>query len=214
MKRSVVGAILVFVALPLSAQIGRRSTFSPDPPYWVGLSYGYVDGVGLTDRDTQGSWQFSYASQIRATIEKTLQRGVTLGAAAGFTTANLAYRSAGLTTPDCTVSCQASADVTQYVAFIRRSGGPGFYSLFDLEAGVTRFSNFHDRASGNALPPTHASNDFTFGFGGGLGYGFSPTTSVYVSQQFDLVLHPQEEDATPFSAPRMLTLRAGFRVGF
>jgi len=214
MRASIVGAILVFAALPLDAQIGRRSVSSSDPSYWVGLSYGYVDGIGLTDRDTRGSWQFSYASQIRATIEKTVSRGVTFGAAAGFTTANLAYSSDGLATPDCAVSCQASADVTQYVAFIRRSGGPGFYSLFDLEAGVTRFSNFHDRANGNALPPTHVTNDFTFGFGGGLGYGFSSTTSVYAAQQFDLVLHPQEEDATPFSAPRMLTLRAGFRVGF
>ena len=214
MKRSIAGAMLVFVALPLSAQIGRRPISSPDPSFWVGLSYGYVDGLGLTDRDTRGSWRFSYSSQVRATLEKTLQRGVTLGAAAGFTTANLTYRSDGLTTPDCTVSCRASADVTQYVAFIRRAGGPGFYPLFDLEAGITRFSNFHDRTSGDVLPPTRASNDFTFGFGAGFGYGFSPTTSVYVGNQFDIVLHPQDEDVTAFSAPRIYTLRAGFRVGF
>jgi len=214
MKRSIVGALLVFVALPLSAQIGRRPAYSPDPPYWVGLSYGYVDGLGLTDRDTRGSWRFSYASQIRATIEKTVQRGVTFGAAAGFTTANLSYQNVGLTTPNCAVACQASADVTQYLAFIRRAGGPGFFPLFDLEAGITRFSNFHDRTTGDVLPPSHASNDFTFGFGAGFGYGFSPTTSLYVGNQFDLVLHPQDENVTTFSAPRIYSLRAGFRVGF
>lgn len=215
MRGSIVGAILVFAALPLDAQIGRRPASSPeDPSYWVGLSYGYVDGIGLTDRDTRGSWQISYASQLRATLEKTLQHGVTVGAAAGFATAGLAYQNAGVTTPDCTQSCQANVDISQYVAFIRRAGGPGFYTLLDFEAGITRFSNFHDRATGDVLPPTHATNDPTFGFGGGIGYGFSPTTSVYIAQQFDFVLHRQDTTVTAFSAPHVFSFGAGFRIGF
>lgn len=213
MKRSIFGLLLLAGALPLHAQLGRRPVRSSEPGYWVGLSYGYVEGLALTDRDTRGDWQFSYASQLRATLEKTVQPGVTVGAAAGFANANLSYRDDGLAT-SCAVSCRASADVTQYLAFIRRSGGPGFHSLVDLEAGVTRFSNFRERTSGDELPPTHVSNDFTFGLGFGFGYGFSPIASVYAIQQFDFVMHPQNDEVTTSSAPRLFNLRAGFRVGF
>jgi hypothetical protein len=213
MKRAIVGAILVFVALPLSAQRGRQAS-STDPPYWVGLSYGYVDGLSFTDRDTRGSWQFSYASQLRATVEKTLQRGATVGVAAGFTTANLVYLGDRLAVPNCATTCPASADITQYVAFVRSGGGTGIFPMWELEAGITRFSNFRERTTGEALPPRNVTNDFTFGFGPGIGYGISPITSVYAASQLDFVLHPQDESAPVHSAPRLFSLRAGFRVGF
>ena len=208
--RRIVLAVLACSALPLQAQIGRR--VSAEPGYWVGLSYGYVDGVTLTDETTSSTWRFRYTSQIRATFEKTLQRGITVGAAAGFSNGRLTY-TGGSVSGVCIASCSADADVSQYTAFVRGGNGLGFHGFYNLEAGVTRFSNFRERDSGDQLQPMSATNDLTFGFGGGFGYGFSPTMSAYAGEQIDLVLHPQADGADG-SAPRLMTFRAGFRVGF
>jgi hypothetical protein len=208
MKGRLFCAVLLAAAVPIDAQVSR-SRFSTDPKYWVGLSYGYVDGITLNDEESSSRWQFAYTTQLRATIEKTMQRSVTIGASAGFANGRLTYSGSALNTA-CGVSCRASADITQYMAFVRGGGGLGFHGTYSLEAGVTRFSNFRERESGNALPPASAASDFTFGFGGGFEYGFSSTATAYVGQQFDFVLHPQETG----SAPRLLTFRAGFRVGF
>jgi hypothetical protein len=205
------GALLVASALPAHAQIGRsRVAYNPDPKYWVGLSYGYVDGLTLSDESTNSTWRFAYSSQIRATLEKTIQRGVTLGAAAGFTSARLTYASTGNT---C-LSCAARADITQYTVFFRNGGGVGFHGMYNVEAGVTRFANFRERDTDAALPPGSPTNDITLGFGGGFAYGFSNTSSVYLNPQWYLVLHPQPTETGGGSAPRLLVYRAGFRMGF
>ena len=210
-RAKILAALLVAGALPAGAQIGRsRVAYNPDPKYWVGLSYGYVDGVTLSDESTNSTWRFAYSSQIRATFEKTIQRGMTLGAAAGFTTARLTY--AGTVAP-C-FSCAAQADITQYTAFFRGGGGLGFHTMYNAEAGVTRFSNFRERDSDNTLPPGSPSNDLTFGFGGGFEYGFSNTSSAYINPVWYIVLHPQTTETAGGSAPRILVYRAGFRMGF
>src|SRR4051812_49955658 len=69
--------ILLFVAATAAAQgprIPRGGT--GEPGYWVGLSYGYLDGTSMNDDATNSRWAFGYSSQIRATFEKTIQRGV------------------------------------------------------------------------------------------------------------------------------------------
>ena len=189
-----------------------RASYGTDPAYWVGLSLGYVEGMDVNDGVTGSSWQFGYTSQIRATIEKTIQRDVTVGVGAGFSTAPLTYQSGRAVT--CGGSCQANADITQYLAFVRGGGGTGFHTLYALEAGMTEFSNFRERATHATLGPTSPAYDFTFGLGGGLGFGFSPTVDSYVGEQFDIILHPQGTTTTSSAAPHQFTLRAGVRVGF
>ena len=206
----------IAIVTPLHAQIGPRLPrpgLGTDPDYWVGLSYGYVEGISLSDEATNGIWRFAYTSQIRATFEKTVQRGVTVGVAAGFSTARLTYE-ASTSSASCGFSCDANADITQYTGFVRGGGGGiGFHGMYTLEGGITRFSNFRERTSGNALPPANATNDFTFGFGGGLGFGLSRESEIYVGEQTNFVLHP-EAPGQNASAPRMLVFRAGFRFGF
>jgi hypothetical protein len=58
-----------------------------EPGYWVGLSYGYLDGTSMNDGATNSRWAFGYSSQIRATLEKKIQRGVALRVSAGIATA-------------------------------------------------------------------------------------------------------------------------------
>jgi hypothetical protein len=208
--------MLIGVAVPVGAQIGPRLPrpgSGAEPSYWVGLSYGYMEGISLNDESSASTWQFAYSSQIMGTFEKTIQRGVTVGVSAGFSSANLTYSGTSLNNP-CGLSCDATADITQYLAFVRGGGGLGFHGNYSLEAGMTQFSKFRARTTGNDLPPTGSKYDLTFGFGAGLGYGFSPTTDMYVAEQFDLVLHPQAPGGESRSVPRVMTFRAGFRVGF
>jgi hypothetical protein len=198
------------------AQIGRpRTYYGPEPDYWVGLSYGFVDGMTINDGETGFTWAFGYTSQIRATLEKTLQAGVTAGVSAGFSNAPLDYtinEPPPSPFPGCIRDCPANADISQYMAFIRSGSRPGFHGLFDVDAGATEFSHFRDRTTGEALRPS-AKYDFTFGIGGGAGYGFSPTTEAYVTDGWQFVLHPQGPNASS-KAPRMMTVQLGGRIGF
>jgi hypothetical protein len=198
------------------AQMGRPRAAASDPDYWVGLSLGYVEGITTTDDASGATWQFGYTSQIRATLEKTLQRGTTVGIAAGFSNAPLTYTSGSAFRGGCG-QCQATANVTQYTIFINGGGlgsYGGFHGLYTLETGVTQFSNFHEKSTGFALEPASGSYDATFGLGGGVGYSLSPTADLYVGEMVDFVLHHQSSAVAAQSAPRFFTLRAGFRVGF
>lgn len=208
--------MLLAGAATAHAQIGRRpNPASSEPGYWVGLSIGYADGFATSDQATGSTWQFGYTSQLRATIEKTVQRGVTLGAAAGFSTAPLTYSTGPSFDANCPGSCQAHADITQYVVFMRGGGaGPGFHGLFNVEGGATTMSNFREEMTSAKLQPTAQTYDVTFGFGGGFGYGISTTSEIYIGELTDFILHKQAAGQTSQSAPRQTTFRAGFRVGF
>jgi hypothetical protein len=205
-------ALLLLTAMPVVAQFPRARTTYTGPEYWVGLSFGLLDGTTIYDGDTGGRWQIGYTSQIRATLEKTLQRDVAIGISAGYATAPLTYTAI---TPvgSCGIQCSADADVTQYMAFIHGGGGPGFHFIYTLEGGVTQFGNFRAKVDDSKLPPTDAKYDFSFGLGGGVGYGLSTTSDIYVSAIEDYVLHSQGT-ATSESAPRLGSVRAGFRIGF
>jgi len=215
-RRSMMALAIVGLAAAAStakAQIARHS--SGGPGYWVGLSLGYVDGTSMSDDNTGAVWRFGYTSQIRATFEKSLLGGSSIGIAAGFSTAPLSYTSGATLASDCFSACDASADVTQVVAFFHgNTGGEiGLKFFYQAEGGVTEFGNFREKSTDVKLPPSSASNDLTFGFGGGISYGLTPIADVYVGEMWDIVLHHQAS-AESQSAPRLSTLRAGFRIGF
>ena len=112
--------LIAATAAPLGAQIsrGRQGGFAAGPEYWVGLSYGYMDGLTLNDGHSNSIWQFRYTSQLRATLEKTISGGVSVGASAGFSNPRLSYIGRSVGDP-CGATCQADAQVTQYMAFVR-----------------------------------------------------------------------------------------------
>ena len=207
--------MIALAAAPLHAQIGRRAPIGTGPDYWVGLSIGVLDGATIVDGNTGSTWQLGYSSQIRATFEMKLQPGFTGGVSAGFSTAPLTYFSGTTFAATCGSQCQADADITQWMAFIRGNGGGGygFHGEFDLEAGVTSFSNFHVHDTSTQLAPTDTHYDFTFGLGGGIGYSVTPTAEIYVNEVADWVLHDQGA-AVATTAPRVYSFRLGARVGF
>jgi len=203
-------------AADAGAQLGRRSNgLSSEPGYWVGLSVGYVDGFTTSDQATGGLWQIGYTSQLRATLEKSLQRGASIGVAAAFSNAPLTYNNGNSFDVNCIGSCAAHVDITQYLAFVRAGGsGTGFHGMFNLEGGVTSFSNFRESGTDTRLEPTTQKYDPTFGFGAGFGYGFSRSTELYADGLTDIILHKQASGAVSQSAPHQTTLRAGLRIGF
>src|SRR3954463_16021692 len=101
--------LLFLAAIPLAAQFPRPRTRYSGPQYWVGLSYGFVDATTIFDGNTGTEWRLGYAPQIRATFEKTLQRGITAGISAGYATQPLTYTNS-TSNADCGVSCSATAD--------------------------------------------------------------------------------------------------------
>ncbi len=205
----------LLLALPtvVSAQMRRGSPVASEPDYWVGVSLGYMDGFTIANGDAGGTSSFGYTTPIRATIEKTLQRGVTVGLGAGYATASLDYTS-GFGGGGCGGYCQAQADIAQYLVFLHggASGGVGFHGIYNVEAGVTSISNYRERSSQASIGQA-TSNDFTFGLGGGIGYSVSPVTDLYVAEMLDFILHPQANGGVSQSAPRPFTVRAGFRYG-
>lgn len=205
------GIVMLMVAAATAVAQGPRIPRGGigEPGYWVGLSYGYLDGTSMSDGATNSHWAFGYSSQIRATFEKTIQRGVSAGISAGFATAPMTYQ--GFTT-NCLGGCSATGDITQWLAFVHAGNGLGFHGMYNLEGGITQFSHFRDKTTGTDLA-SGSSNDFTFGFGGGLGYGFAPNMDMYVGEQWDIILHSQG-NATNAEAPRQLTFRIGARIGF
>ena len=217
-----VAAPFVSVPVRLDAQVTRRGGFGvpASPSYWVGLSYGYQNGTTIHDGETDGVWQFGYTSALRATLEKSIQPGFTMGVSASFSNAPLTYSArtgvdgSSATSVSCAFECSATANITQYMAFVHGGAGTyGFHGIYDLEAGLTEFSNFRDKSDDTRLPPTDAKYDFSFGLGGGLGYYLSRDADLYVTEMFDWVLHSQGENSST-SAPRISTFRAGVRIGF
>ena len=212
MLRRIVCSMLVLFAATAHAQIRRQpQNVDNDPDYWVGLSLGYMEGVTLSDEQTGAIWNFGYSSQIRATLEKTFTRGATVGIAAGFSSVPLTYQGGNFNS-GCG-SCRADADINQYTAFVRIGSGTGFHGLYQLEGGVTQFTNFREQGSGNHLDPANGSYDGTLGFGGGIAYGLSRTSDIYIAEMLDFVFHRQDAGVQQ-QAPRFFTFRGGFRFGF
>ncbi|MEO7083994.1 MAG: hypothetical protein ABI442_16575 [Gemmatimonadaceae bacterium] len=220
MHRRIVRAIVLvgfassFSVIASAAQAQFRRA-AAEPNYWVGLSVGYVDGMSMTDNPSNATWNFGSSTQIRATFEKKLDNGVTGGIAAGFATAPLTYTptvfSPSLLT--CSSGCQANADMTQYMVFIRGGGGIGFHAIYNLEGGITQFGNFREQGTNAKLAPTSAASDASFGFGGGFAYGVSAGSDIYAMETYEYILHKQLSSTTT-SAPRANLLRAGIRFGF
>lgn len=204
--------MLFLFAATSHAQIRRQpQNINSDPDYWVGLSLGYADGLTLNDDQTGSTWQFGYSTQIRATLEKTISRGATVGISAAFANVPLTYVSNNFNS--FCGECTADADINQYTAFVRIGGGAGFHGMYQLEGGVTQFTNFRERSSQTRLDPQTGTYDATFGFGGGVSYGFSRTSDIYAGEMLDFVFHRQGSTVEQ-QAPRVFTFRGGFRFGF
>ena len=196
----------------VDAQIIRRPPQTLEPPYWVGVSIGLAQASSVHDGTTGSQWQFGTAAQYRATLEKRLQPGVSIGVSAGFATVPLTYTgsSAG-----CVGGCDAKADIMQLHALFHAGSGMGLHQIVELGLGTTGYSNFRTEFGGTKLAPTSADYDLSFAFGYGFGYGLSAKSALEVVQELGTAIHQRTGlSGGESSLPRLYTTRLGVRFGF
>jgi len=204
--------VLLLCASTLDAQIIRRPARSAEPPAWVGLGIGLTQGFDVADGSTGSTWNFGSSVQYRASLEKRVQGGATIGVSANFASVPLTYTGGGVS--GCPAGCDASANLTQVLGLFRAGGGLGFHQVIELAGGATAYSNFHAQSGGAKLPPTGSDIDATFAFGYGFGFGFSPGTEIAVTQEFSTAVHQRTGlSASENNLPRIYTTRFGLRVG-
>jgi hypothetical protein len=209
MRLRFVALLLLSTAAVAEAQFprGPRGPGAAGPDYWVGLSYGLFELGSMADGANRNTWNFGYTTQIAATLEKTIQRGIAVGAVAGFASPNLTYTNSALAT-----NTTARADVTQLMATARIGGGTfGFQSSFNLSAGGVQYANFRDKVTNAKLPG--GGWDPAFGTGYSFGLNVTPETEIYIGSDLLFVLHSQG-DQVQSTVPHAFTFKLGFRQGF
>src|SRR5690242_10214374 len=105
-----VAATLVAGASSARAQFPRRrgGSFSNEPGWWVGVSYGFMQPGNVNDGSSGSTWDFGYTSVTSAELAKSINGG-TVGVLMNFATAPLTYTGSVA----CPASCSAHGDITQ-----------------------------------------------------------------------------------------------------
>jgi hypothetical protein len=204
---------LLFVAVGSATTAARSSAQVPfprravAPSAWTSLSVGLLQVQTMYDPDSDSEWDFGNVVQFRATIERDLQRGTSLGLAVAYARAPLTY--AG---PDCP-RCDAAAGLWQALALFRIGGGLGLHQVIEIGAGVTGFSSFRRERGGSLAPGT--TIDPTFSIGYGLGYPLSPNTQFILLQEVALMIHERGDRPAgdESNMPRTWATRVGIRYG-
>lgn len=210
----------IAVAL-LSSSAGAQIIRAPQQPRertaWTSLSFGFMQLDDVVDGTTGSQWLFGSTVQYRATIEKTVQRGSTIGMSGSFARVPLTYVPlTGVAPVECDPSCDADATVTQLFATFHAGAGGiiGFHQVIDLGVGATGYSSFRARNAGTKLPPTTLDADLTISIGYGFGYSLSPDMQVDLVQEYVLSMHQRTGLAGgEGTLGRHYTTRLGVRFG-
>ena len=212
MNRSSWAAVVLGLSLSAGvapAQIIQdRGIRSADPRAWTSLSVGWMSQGSLCDSDSNACWNFGSAPQFRGTLDMAMGRGASLGVAATTAKVPLVYNG-GIGTNGC-ASCDADANVSQYLATLHIGGGAGFHQVIDASVGMTVFSNFRS-TSGSRLGGK-AVSDFGFSVGYGFGYATSDRIQIMIVQDYGLIIHKRQPGTTNNTAEQRTT-RIGVRVG-
>lgn len=213
MRLRQLGARLVLLALlgPLATRAGAqiiRAGSALDPQFWASAGLGIMQTQTIEDYATRSSWDFGTVTQWRATLERGLRNGGSIGVAGTWARPALAYEGGG-----CAGACDAEATYFQVLALFRTGGREGFHQVIELHAGVTGFSDFRTDDD-TKLPPLGTVLDPTFAVGYGFAYGFSRRTQVMLVQDVGAVLHRRDDAPAGANTLRQFqTTRIGFRVG-
>jgi hypothetical protein len=135
--------------------------------------------------------------------------GAAIGVGATHSRVPLIY-SGSLTQPGSCGSCDADANVTQFLGNFRIGGGTGFHQVIELSAGTTMYSNFRS-TDGTKLGTGKSVNDLSFGLGYGFGYSLSARTQVILLQEWMLVLHERRPGSSQNTTSQQV-IRVGGRV--
>lgn len=205
-RPAVVVLALAITAASASGQIIRPgATFQSQT--WASVGVGVLQTQNVEDWATTTEWDFGTVVQWRASLERTLRNGGSIGLAGALARPSLAYDGTGC------APCEARANLFQILAAFRVGGGSGFHQVIELHAGVTGFSNFRRDADDEQLAPNETVLDPTFSIGYGFGYGLGQNSQIAVVQEYGAMLH--RNDRAPSGANTLRTMSAtrfGFRL--
>lgn len=208
---TLVAAIMIVTgAVDAAAQIIRPGAIVRDPTVWTSLSAGLMQLETISDYPSDTDWDFGSIIAWRASVEKTISRGTTVGLAGMMSRPGVVTLG-----PACPQTCEADANVFQILAMFRGGGGRGLHQVIEVQAGATGYSNFRERSTDARLRPLETVWDPTISLGYGLGYTISPSTAVQIIQDYGLLLHRTGSTA-PANASRSrqwYVTRIGFRYG-
>lgn len=179
-------ALIPFVTAPADAQIIRGGMRLQEPAAWASFSAALIQPWSVRD-NVANRWEFGDGTQYGVALEKTVASGVAVGVRGS--TGRMSLRYTGAAGNDATFTTDADANVSQLLGMVHVASGRTFHSVLELSLGATRYSGFRARDTGDRLVPTTPDTDFTFAFGYGLGYAFSPAFSLDVVQDLTTVLH-------------------------
>ena len=207
MRRLCIALVPLVIAADAGAQIIRRPGMRvQEPTAWVSLGAALQNSFGLRDGSTGSVWQFGEATQYAASFERRLTGGVTLGVRGTHARVPLNYSGATVT--------EADANISQVLGVLHVASGREFHSVLELSLGATIFSNFRSRTTDARLEPTSPDADFTFAFGYGVGYNFSPRFAIDVVQDVSTALHQKTGlSAGEGSSIRFNSTRLVARIG-
>ena len=167
---------------------------------------------GLNDPETGAAWDFGSGPQWRASLEVPMGYGATtVGVVGTIAKMPLIYSGSALTPNSC-AQCDADAMVSQIFGALRMGGNTGFHQVIDLAAGTTMFSNFRQTNGGTKLGTGKMTQNFTFAIAYGFGYGLSPRTQIFFTQEYALQILKRQAGSANNTA-QQTTLRFGGRYG-
>ncbi len=213
MRRIFLPVCLTFVSASLAdAQIIRAP--SGDPPIVVYTSIGFLQAETIFDGSSGSAWDFGSALQLRASLEKRISHGASLGVSFARASMPLRYFLIDPSVPPATgCSCNASTNLTTVAVSFSAAGGYGFHQILNLGVGVNIFDQFREDGTNRPLAPISGDKDFYLSFGYGLGFGLSNHFAIALVQDYGIILHQR----TGLSADRdtfkqLLATRLGFRL--
>lgn len=210
MNKYILLALLVVTARSADSQVRRRTTVVNEPSMWVSLSAGVYGANGISDGETESTWDFGEGTnwQFRAAVEKALQNQFSLGGVLTYVDVPFVY-----TGPGCG-RCDAHLDLTSIGVSFHAGGGQGLHQVLEVSAGAAMYSNLKRDSDGAKLQPRDGNVDPFFTFGYGFGYTFNPTMQVSIVQDYGLVLHEREGLSNSQSNTlTQRTTRLNFRMG-
>jgi hypothetical protein len=189
--------LLAICVQPLSAQRRRPNAVRyGEPGYWFSAGAGLFSGPGVNDGRTASSWDFgnSMNMQYRASLEKTVGSGSSVGIAGTYARVPFTYYSgggipAGGTTGTQCGQCDAHLDMTTLVGVFRAGAGMGFHQVIELSGGAVFYQNLKEDAGGAKLAPGSGNVDPIFAIGYGLGYSFNNRTQMNFVPEYAIAIH-------------------------
>jgi hypothetical protein len=213
--------LMTIAAGSLGAQRRQRVFTTNDPSVWFSAG---VDGFRanvVNDGVTSSMWNFGNSTnlQYRASIEKGLTSGSSVGLAGSWGHVPFEYSSTAIIPPadggtQCG-RCDAHLDLMTLVGTFHSGAGPGFHQIVELNGGIVAYRNLKQDSDGAKLSPSGGNIDPLFSFGYGFGYGLSDRTNIDFTSNYTIGLHERKDLPNGASNTNsMPSLRLSLRMGF